>query len=1019
MTKVIKGEFEKIKDIKVEDDSLACDSPLEVFNCEIMIRSHAKLIIWDLIRSDIAFIEMVARIKVFQYKNMGHYTMKNLKDLLVRGDDEIQRFELISILLDQGKASVAIKRWTTVNLARTSNNACRTPREGNNHRKLVGNLRSGNLETLNMKDLTLSDSNVAFVSSDNSSSTNETVNTAHSVSAASSKDQASTASYADDVMFSFFANQSNAPQLDNEDLNRLMLMILKKWISNDKGKVECYNHRRGHFPRECRAPRNQGNKNRDALRRNEPVAYYYKAWLFKMGVRLSNGIRIIRTRIVVHEKNEAVYEENIEFLKYDVQVKDISIKDLKNQLEEALKEKYDLKLKLDKFKESSKNLTKLINNDNPVNDRFKICEGFHAVPPPYTGNYMPPRPDLSFARNFVPTAVATKSGQVQVNAAKQSSSRAATSISTARPVNTDAPKPKGNPQYTLQDQGIFDSGCSRHMTGNSIFLQIIKRLMVDLLHLEEVQRSSEDAVADDAGKKTTKEPANKGERNGQEKEGGASNKEVKTTSTPIDTNKALLKDKEAKDVYIHLYRSMIRSFMYLTTSRPDIMFAVCACARYLKGQPKLGLWYPRDSPFDFEAFSDSDYAGASFDRKSTTGGCQFLGKRLISWQLLWIQNQMLDYGFNFMNTKIHIDNESTICIVKNPVFHSKTKHIEIRHHFIRDSYEKRLIQVIKIHTDHNVADLLTKAFDVSSDEFGVKTGSCKVNAARQDLVLLGEKGNADFHQIVDFLNASTSRYSLIISPTIYASYIAQFWATAKSKIVNNETQIHATVDGKTIVISESSVRSNLHFKDEDGVTSLTNSEILENLALMGYEIVSNKLTFQKSFFSPQWKYLIHVILHCLSSKSTAWNEFSTNIASAVICLANNQKFNFSKLIFDEPFNDTYETPKHTQKVFANMRRKGKGFSGIVTPLFQSMLAIQAVEGGGSEQPSEPQPTPSPASPSHEDDKVVKAATTATSLEAEQESGSGPKCQDTTLGDADAQTRFKTASKKSHDPPLSK
>ncbi|GJW07582.1 hypothetical protein Tco_1570005 [Tanacetum coccineum] len=173
---------------------------------------------------------------------------------------------------------------------------------------------------------------------------------------------------------------------------------------------------------------------------------------------------------------------------------------------------------------------------------------------------------------------------------------------------------------------------------------------------------------------------------------------------------------------------MIGSLMYLTASRPDIMFAVCACARfqvtpkvshlhavkrifrYLKGQPKLGLWYPMDSPFDLEAFSDSDYAGASLDRKSTTGA-NCCG------QVLWIQNQMLDYGFNFMNTKIHIDNESTICIVKNPVFHSKTKHIEIRHHFIRDSYEKKLIQVIKIHTDHNVADLLTKAFDVSRFNF--------------------------------------------------------------------------------------------------------------------------------------------------------------------------------------------------------------------------------------------------------------------------------------------------------------
>ncbi|GKA36705.1 putative ribonuclease H-like domain-containing protein [Tanacetum coccineum] len=102
-----------------------------------------------------------------------------------------------------------------------------------------------------------------------------------------------------------------------------------------------------------------------------------------------------------------------------------------------------------------------------------------------------------------------------------------------------------------------------------------------------------------------------------------------------------------------------------------------------------------------------DYAGASLDRKSTTGGCQFLGKRCM------IQNQMLDYGFNFMNTKIHIDNERTICIMKNLVFYSKTKHIKIRHHFIRDSYEKKLIQVIKIHTDHNVANLLTKAFDVS------------------------------------------------------------------------------------------------------------------------------------------------------------------------------------------------------------------------------------------------------------------------------------------------------------------
>ncbi|GJT98810.1 putative ribonuclease H-like domain-containing protein [Tanacetum coccineum] len=152
---------------------------------------------------------------------------------------------------------------------------------------------------------------------------------------------------------------------------------------------------------------------------------------------------------------------------------------------------------------------------------------------------------------------------------------------------------------------------------------------------------------------------------------------VKTVSTPIETHKPLVKDEEASDVDVHLYRSMIGSLMYLTASRPDIMFAVCACSRV--------------SSFDLEAYSDSDYDGANLDRKSTTG--EYVVAANCCWQVLWIQNQMLDYGFNFMNTKIYIDNESTICIVKNPVFHSKTKHIAIRHHFIRDAYEKKLIQV--------------------------------------------------------------------------------------------------------------------------------------------------------------------------------------------------------------------------------------------------------------------------------------------------------------------------------------
>ncbi|GKE31740.1 hypothetical protein Tco_1451062, partial [Tanacetum coccineum] len=249
------------------------------------------------------------------------------------------------------------------------------------------------LDTLSMDDLY-----------NNMKITNETVNTAHNVFAASFKDQASTASYADDVMFSFFSNQFKAPQLYNENLEQI--------DADDLEEIDLKWQVAMLTMRVKRAPRNQGNRNRDDPRRNAP-----------MNTSTINAL-VVQDVIGLSSSSSSDSE-------YDIQVKDISIKDLKNQLEEALKEKDDLKLKLEKFEESSKNLTKLINSqisakdktglgydgqmnesevihivfnsreidvdDNPVNDRFKTGEGFHAVPPPYTRNYMPSRPDLSFA----------------------------------------------------------------------------------------------------------------------------------------------------------------------------------------------------------------------------------------------------------------------------------------------------------------------------------------------------------------------------------------------------------------------------------------------------------------------------------------------------------------------------------------------------------------------------------------------------------------------------------------------
>ncbi|GKF35758.1 hypothetical protein Tco_0112516, partial [Tanacetum coccineum] len=158
------------------------------------------------------------------------------------------------------------------------------------------------------------------------------------------------------------------------------------------------------------------------------------------------------------------------------------------------------------------------------------------------------------------------------------------------------------------------------------------------------------------------------------------------------------KDEEGEDIDVHLYRSMIGCLMYLTASRPDIMFAV-------------------------------DYAGDNHDRRTTSGGCQYLGRRLVSWQckkqtIMAISSTEAEYvaaASCCAQVLWMIDNESTICIVKNPVLHSKTKHIQIRHHFIRDCYEQRLINVVKVYTDNNVADLLTKGFDLVRFNFLVVT----------------------------------------------------------------------------------------------------------------------------------------------------------------------------------------------------------------------------------------------------------------------------------------------------------
>ncbi|GJX86386.1 hypothetical protein Tco_0337160 [Tanacetum coccineum] len=165
---------------------------------------------------------------------------------------------------------------------------------------------------------------------------------------------------------------------------------------------------------------------------------------------------------------------------------------------------------------------------------------------------------------------------------------------------------------------------------------------------------------------------------------------------------------------------------------------------------------------------------------------------------------------------------------------------------------------------------------------------------------LKSEGCDGFHQIIDFLTVSHIKNALTECPILYASHIEQFWQTAAlSTNENGGRGITATIDRKVKVFeSEASIRRHPKFEDSKGLKTLPTAEIFEQLALMGYVITSDSLTFQNEHFSPQWKFFIHTILHCLSPKKTAWEQFCSNIATAIICLATNRTFNISNLIFE-------------------------------------------------------------------------------------------------------------------------
>ena len=231
----------------------------------------------------------------------------------------------------------------------------------------------------------------------------------------------------------------------------------------------------------------------------------------------------------------------------------------------------------------------------------------------------------------------------------------------------------------------------------------------------------------------------------------------KPISTPMSSTLKLDKDLEGPDTDPKKYRGMIGSLLYLTASRPDIMFAVCLCARfqsnpkeshlkvvkriirYVKGTSSLGLFYPINDAFTLTTYCDADFGGCKTDRKSMSGTCFLLGNSLVSWsckkqhsialstteeeymaassgcaQILWMKQTLSNYNINLDTVPLKCDNKSAICLSKNSVLHSRSKHIDVRHHFLRDHVESKNISLEYIPTEEQMADILTKPLEQDS-----------------------------------------------------------------------------------------------------------------------------------------------------------------------------------------------------------------------------------------------------------------------------------------------------------------
>ncbi|GJW36064.1 ribonuclease H-like domain-containing protein [Tanacetum coccineum] len=716
-------------------------------------------------------------------------------------------------------------------------------------------------------------------------------------------------------------------------------------------------------------------------------------------------------RLDVYKKNEAVFKEDIKILKLDVMLRDNALTELRKKFEKAEKERDDLKLTLEKFGNSFKNLSKRLDSkvcdkfktsvgfdsqvvdsqvfDSQENDMYKTSEGYHVVPPPYTRNFMPPKSDLvlvdedeyvfiwiSDSEDENETEPKSKSSFAKVEFVKSNEHEKTPKECVKKVGNNKQAKypsknsqsPRGNQKnwnnlmtqklgsnFEFKNKACYVCGSFNHLIKDCDFYEknTVEKLVWNNARMVNHQNSQRlahphpkrnfvsRAVLMKSGLKTL----NTARQN-------SSRAAISvTTARPINTahpRPTVNCARPVSNVFNKAHSHVRRPFNKLTSNKNSnfnekvntVRGNVTTVKPKAVGNPQLEL----------------------HDKGVIDSGC----------------SRHMTRNKSYLSDYEEIDGNARSTVLPTPTTEAKKakRPTEI-------SQSSGPIPLVADETVIKEWEDILKEVGAGAAQMrdAIESGTSSGSGPRCEDTILGDAAAQIRFEAASKQsnNPPLSRVNTLGSgedsmklKELMELCIEQLWVTAKAKTVNGEHQIQALVDKKKVIITKKSVRSDLKLKDAEGTECLPNDAIFERLTLMGYENLTQKLTFYKAYFSSQWKFLIHIILQCLIAKTTAWNEFSSTMASAIICLATNQNFNFSKYIFDNMMKNLkggvkflmyprfvqifldkqvegmskhkgiYVTPSHIKKVFANMKRPGKDFPGKVIPLFQTMM-VQAPE----------------------------------------------------------------------------